>query len=222
MLTIPLDVAVRIARKRLSDAGAELILPDDPRRLAVVGLVAAGHALQRTGVTSEHVDQSVTVTLPGAPGAVADGLALVPVVGRYLAAIGRGNGRTAVYLSRAAMADGVTLLATVEHELGHVGTIAAGGLVWCGVYLLVPEARAAGEAPCYGAGMAVRVACGASLTDVAAEAKRSLGSYGLDAPARALADAMVDGVAATIAATGDCGGVVAELRPMLAAEGVTL
>lgn len=222
MITIPLDVALRVARKRVAAAGAELILPDDLRRVAIVGLVAAAHAIQGTGVLSDHVRNGVTITLPGMPGAAADALALIPVVGSALATLATANGRTAIYLSPAAMADGVSLLATVEHELGHVGAIAAGGLVWCGLYLLSPEARAAGEGPCYGAGVAVRVACGASIGQAVADALASLDSYGLDAPAKALASAIVDGAAATIAATGDLGGVVAEVRADLAAEGVAL
>ena len=70
-----------------------------------------------------------------------------------------------------------------------------------GLYLLSPEARAAGEAPCYAAGVAVRVACGASLEEAVADAKRSLTGYGLDADAMRLAVAMIDGAAVTIAAT---------------------
>jgi hypothetical protein len=116
------------------------------------------------------------------------------------------------------MRDGVELLATAEHELGHVGSIARGGLAYCGAYLLAPEVRAGGEAPCYGAGMAVRVACGAVLEDVVRDALASLDGYGLDAAALALASGIIASAALTIAATGDYGGVVAELR----AEGVTL
>lgn len=213
---IPLDVALRVARARVADAGAELILPDDPRRIAIVGLVAAAHALQGTTVLSDEVRDGVTVTLPGLPGLAATVLGLIPVVGPTLAALGRANGRTAIYLSPAAMRDGVELLATVEHELGHVGAIAAGGIAWCGLYLLSAEARAAGEAPCYAAGVAVRVACGASLEQACADALASLERYGLDDDARALAGAMIASAAATIRATGDLGGVVRELREAFA------
>lgn len=219
---IPLDVALRVARKRVATAGAELILPDDLRRVAVVGLVAAGHSLQGTGITSDHVAQNVTITLPGLPGVASDALRLIPVVGPALASLGRANGRSAIYLSPAAMRSGEDLLATVEHELGHVGMIAAGGLVYCGVYLLVPEARAGGEAPCYGASMAVDVACGMPLAVAASRAKYSLEGYGLDPDATALAHAIIDSAAASIAATGDCGGAVAELRADLLLEGVAL
>lgn len=215
---IPLDVALRVARKRVADAGAELILPDDPRRVVVVGLVAAAHALQGTTVLSGDVRERVTVTLPGVPGLAATALGMIPIVGPALSALALANGRTAIYLSPAAMRDGGELLATVEHELGHVGSIVKGGLAYCGAYLLAPEVRAGGEAPCYGAGMAVRVACGAVLEDVVRDALASLDGYGLDAAAKALATGIIASAALTIAATGDFGGIVAELR----AEGVTL
>ena len=75
---IPLDVALRVARKRVTAAGAELILPDDLRRVVVVGLVAAAHALQGTTVLSGDVRERVTVTLPGVPG-VASTLSLIHI-----------------------------------------------------------------------------------------------------------------------------------------------
>lgn len=214
---IPRAAALAVARRRCLAANVELILPDDPRRVAVVGLVAAAHSIIGTGVASEHVSQYVTVTLPGVPGAASMALALIPVVGRFLAQLGAQNGRTAIYLSPAAL-DHIT--ATVEHELGHAGTIAAGGLVWCGVYALSPEARAGGEAPCYGAGMAVDVADGKPVDDAARDALLSLGSYGLDADAAALAASIIASARETIRATGDFGGIVAEVRGELAKEGV--
>lgn len=222
MLTIPLDVALRVIRRRAAAAGVELILPGDPRRDAIVALVALGHSVQGTGVTRAHVADSVTVTLPGVPGAAAALLSLIPFVGPALAALAAANGRTSVCLSPAALASGVDALATYLHEEGHVGSIAKGGLIYCGAYLLAPEVRAGGEAPCYGAGMAVRVACGVPVAEAAADALRSLDGYGLDDDARALVHGVVASAAATIAATGDFGGIVAELRGELAAEGVVL
>ncbi len=221
MIDIPVPTALRIVQKRCARAGVDLILPDDPRRLAVVSLVALAHRVQRTGVTYEHVRDGVTLTLPGIPSAASTVLALVPTVGPELVAIARANGRTAVYLSPAAMATGAGLLSTVEHELGHAGTIAHGGLPWCLAYLVADEARAAGEAPCYGAGMAVLCALGADVDEVAASAKRSLGSYGLGADALKTAHAIIDSAAASIRA-GDFGGVEIELRAELASEGVVL
>lgn len=222
-MNITPDVALRILQRRCDRAGVELILPDDPRRLAVVGLVAAAHKIQGSGVTFDHVREGVTITLPGVPGVASTLLGLIPVVGTALGALGAANGRTSVYLSPAAMADGVGLLATIMHELGHAGDIKRGGLGWCLAYLVAPEVRAGGEAPCYGTGMAVRhVVGGEGLDALAAEALASLGSYGLDADALALARGIVASAVETIRATGDHGGVVAELRAELAIEGVLL
>ena len=77
-------------------------------------------------------------------------------VGRaLLAAVADSMARTAIYLSPAACADPVTLLAVIAHELGHCDQIAAGGLAWCAAYGLVPEVRAGAEAPCYAQDCAV-------------------------------------------------------------------
>lgn len=219
---IPLDVALRIIHRRAAAAGVEVILPGDLRREAIVALVALGHSVQGTGTTRAHVDANVTVTLPGVPGIAATALSLIPFVGPALSALALANGRTSVCLSPAALASGEDALATWWHEEGHCGSIARGGLIYCGAYLLAPEVRAGGEAPCYGNGMAVRVATGADVDDAARQALASLESYGLDDDARALARGIVASAAETIRATGDHGGVVAELRAELAAEGWVL
>jgi len=221
MLTLSTDLALRIIARRAARFGVGYVLPDDVRRLAVVALVALGHHVQGTGVTYEHVRDGVTLTLPGIPTTAGLLLAKVPVVGAQLETLARQEGRTTVYLSPAAMADGAGLLATWFHEEGHCGAIAAGGLPYCLTYLLAPELRAAGEAPCYGAGMAVAVALGAPLADVVAQAKLSLDAYGLGVEPYALACGLIDDAARSIAA-GDFGGIEAELRAELAAEGVSL
>jgi hypothetical protein len=221
VIAISTDLALRIIQRRAARFGVGVVLPDDTRRLGVVALVALGHHVQGTGVTYEHVRDGVTLTLPGLPTVAGELLARVPVVGAELESIARQEGRTTVYLSPAAMRDGAGLLATWWHEEGHCGAIAAGGLPYCLTYLLAPELRAAGEAPCYGSGMAVAVALGASLDAVVAAAKRSLDHYGLGVEPYALACGMIDDAARSIAA-GDFGGVEAELRAELAAEGVSL
>jgi Zn-dependent protease with chaperone function len=221
MLTIPVPTALRIAQRLCDEAGVALILPDDLRRKAVIELVILARRTTGT-VDGDAVRAGTTVTLPGVPGPALALLSLVPVVGHALAAISTQAGRTAIYLSPAAMADGAELLAVIWHELGHVGSIAVGGLGWCLAYLIAAEVRAGGEAPCYGAGMAVAVALGRDVDQVADEAKRSLAHYGLDAPALALAHGIVDSAAATIRNTHDFGGIVDELRAALAVEGLVL
>lgn len=221
MLTIPLDVALRIVRKRAARFGFAVVLPDDPRREAVIAAVFAAHKAKGTGVTYKHLRDGVTLTLPPVPSAAAALLPLIPVAGPTLAEIARTNGQTTMYPSPAALASGEALLPTWWHEEGHGGSIEHGDLAWCLAYLLSAEARASGEAPCYGAGMAIAVALGASGDDVAASAKRSLESYGLDADATKHAHGLIDSAAASVRA-GDFGRVEIELREELLAEGVTL
>ena len=222
MITIPMDVAERIVARRMAAAGATIVRSRDPRRLPVVGLVSAANALQGTGLMSDRIESSVTVTLPGLPGFASDVLGMIPVVGHFLSAMGRQNGRTSVYFSPSAERDGVTYLATAEHELGHVGSIHRGGIPYCGAYLLASEVRAGGEAPCYGLGMAVRVACGAEIEEAEAGALESLLGYGLDAESTILARGLIQSAAETLRSTGDFGGVVEEIRRELELEGVTL
>ena len=221
MIAIPPDLALRIARRVCARDGVALYLPGDLPREAVVALVYAAHKVRDTGVTFEHVRESVTVTLPGAPSEAAELLALIPAVGSEIAALCARVGRPAIYLSPDAVADGGRLLAVLWHERGHYGTMRGAGLAWCLAYLLSPEARAAGEAPCYGAGIAVTALLGGDIDAEAARAKASLESYGLDAPALALAHALIDSAAESVRA-GDFGDVAGEVRAELAVEGVRL
>jgi len=221
MKTIPPAVALRIARRLCDRAGVALILPTDLRRKAVIELVIL--ARDAVGeVDAKAVREGTTVTLPGAPGPALALLALIPVVGPALLALLAPMGRTTIYLSPAALADGVLLLRTIWHELGHVGSIAKGRLGWCFAYLIAAEVRAGGEAPCFGAGMAVAVVLGADVDQVAADAKRSLQGYALDEPARVLAESIIDSVRETLRATGDLGGIRAEVVAELAAEGIAV
>jgi hypothetical protein len=221
MLTIPPATALRIAQRLCAASNVALVMPTDLRRKAVIELVilardAAGD------VDAAAVRKGTTVTLPGAPGPALALLALVPVVGPALVSLTSDLGRTTIYLAPDDLLDGVRLLRKLFHEMGHVGSIAVGGLGWCLAYLIAAEARAGGEAPCFGAGMAVEVACGRDVAEVADEAKRSLAGYALDDAGRALARGIIDSAAATIAATGDYGGIVGELRAALAVEGISL
>lgn len=221
--SVPFEKALKIAQRRCAAADVELVLPSDPRRDVVVTLVNLAHKIQKTGVKPDHVAQSVTMTLPGVPGPALGLIALIPHVGIALAGFAAANGRTAIYLSPAAMADAVQLLATVEHELGHAGMIAVGGLPFCIAYLLAAEARGATEAPCYGAGMVVLVGLGGMHPDEAeANALRSIEHYGLDREALILARAMIQDAAETIRSTGDFGGILAELYRELAEENIVL
>ena len=217
----------RAAAQRLCDAaGVTLLPPDHPLRPVIVHAVAAASAIGGGGAwDSAHVRDRVSVTLPGAGLGLDAMRALPPLagwpIGRLLAGIGEvaGLGRDAVVsIATETWADPVGLLATVQHELGHVGSIRAGGLPWCLLLLLSSEVRAAAEAPCYGASMAVLHRIGGWSTAAAAEgAMRSLAGYGLDADGLALAAEMIAQHRATLDAGEDLGGVVAEVVSALAA-----
>lgn len=219
---ISTQIALGVIARRAAKFNIGYVLPDDIRRMGVVGLVALSHKVQGTGVTYEHIRDGVTITLPGVPTFAGQLLSRVPLVGPELESIARQEGRTTVYLSAFSLLSGEELLATWFHEEGHVGQIARGGYPYCLSYLLVPELRAAGEAPCYGASMAILAAFGRDLDQLVKNAKVSLDQYGMGDNSRSLAFAMVDSAAATIRRTGDFGGVVADLRSELAHEGVSL
>lgn len=213
----------RAAAQRMCDAAGVTLLPPDHalRDVIVAGVALASRLGGRSAWSRDHVAQYVSVTLPGAGPALA-ALAAVPVVGPILAAAvaAVGADRTVISLSPAVWSDPLRLLETVRHELGHAGQIARGGLPWCIAYLVGAEARAAGEAPCYAAGMAVRVRLGGESTAAAAEsAMRSLQGYGLDAEALALAAGIIASARATLDAGEDLGGVVLEVVAALESTG---
>lgn len=213
----------RAAAQRMCDAAGVTLLPPDHvlRDVIVAGVALASRLGGRSAWSRDHVAQYVSVTLPGAGPALA-ALAAVPVVGPILAAAvaAVGADRTVISLSPAVWSDPLRLLETVRHELGHAGQIARGGLPWCIAYLVGAEARAAGEAPCYAAGMAVRVRLGGESTAAAAEsAMRSLQGYGLDADALRLAAGIIASARATLDAGEDLGGVVTEVVAALESVG---
>lgn len=213
----------RAAAQRMCDmAGVTLLDPEHPLRdVIVAGVALASRLGGRSAWSRDHVAEYVSVTLPGTGPALA-ALAAVPVVGPILAAAvaAVGADRTVISLSPAVWSDPLRLLETVRHELGHAGQIARGGLPWCIAYLVGAEARAAGEAPCYAASMAVRVRLGGESTAAAAEsAMRSLQGYGLDADALALAAGIIASARATLDAGEDLGGVVMEVVAALESVG---
>ncbi len=215
----------RAAAQRMCDAAGVTLLPPDHalRDVIVAGVALASRLGGRSAWSRDHVAEYVSVTLPGAGPALA-ALAAVPVVGPILAAAvaAVGADRTVISLSPAVWSDPLRLLETVRHELGHAGQIARGGLPWCIAYLVGAEARAAGEAPCYAASMAVRVRLGGESTAAAAEsAMRSLQGYGLDADALALAAGIIASARATLDAGEDLGGVVMEVVAALESVGWT-
>ncbi|MBL8600368.1 MAG: hypothetical protein JNK72_00445 [Myxococcales bacterium] len=214
----------RAAAQRMCDAaGVTLLAPDHALRdVIVAGVALASRIGGRSAWSRDHVAAYVSVTLPGAgPALVA--LAAVPVGAIFAAAVAAvGADRTTISLSPAAWSDPLRLLETVRHELGHAGQIARGGLPWCLAYLVGAEARAAGEAPCYAAGMAVARAFRGVSSDVAAgQALESLRGYGLDDDAMTLASGILASAKATLDAGEDLGGVVAETLAALESTGWT-
>ena len=216
-----LEQARAAAERMCGLAGVTLLHPDHPLRDVIVAGVALASRVGGGSWDRDDVAQRVSVTLPGAGGALV-ALRAVPVVGAILAeaALAAGLGRTVISLSPVTWESPLGLLSTVAHELGHAGQIARGGLPWCIAYLVGAEARAAGEAPCYAAGMAVRVRLGGESTAAAAEgAMRSLQGYGLDADALRLAAGIIASARATLDAGEDLGGVVMEVVAALESVG---
>lgn len=220
MKNIPVTAALNIAKRLCDKAGVELVLPDDPRRYVVVGFVALAHKTKKTGVTLKHVHENVTVTLPGVPGLASGLLKLVPGVGDLLAKFAEKQGKTCIFLSPNAMASGVSILRTIFHELGHAGDIKRGGLGWCLAYLIAAEVRAGGETPCFSAAMAVGHFFGLVLEAMAAEARRSLLSYGLDEDAMFLVDGLLAQAVVSIKDDPDFGGIITGLKAELVTEGL--
>lgn len=217
---IPIDVALRIAQRRAQRFNYELILPDSPYRAAVVYGLAATHEITGTGWSLDHAREFTSSTLPGLGPAV-DLLAEVPYVGGIFAGIASKLRRTSVFLSPASVRDGLSLLATLAHEEGHVGDIERGGFLWCVAYGVVLEVRAGAECPCMGAGMAIRHGLGgAPVDDLEAAAIASLDAYGLKGDELALG--ILRSNAASLRRGADPGGIIAEFRAELAQEGVSL
>jgi hypothetical protein len=219
---ITVDLARAAAQRLCSLAGVTLLTPDHALRDVIVSGVAAASRLGHGSWSRDDVAERVSVTLPGA-GPALTLLRLVPVAGGLLAAAGEaaGLGRDAVISIASETWDApVGLLATVQHELAHAGQIRRGGVPSCLAYIGSREARAAAEAPCYGASMAVLVRLGGWSSAAAAEsAMRSLAGYGLDADALRLAAGIVASTRATLDEGEDLGGVVAEVVAALEAEG---
>jgi hypothetical protein len=213
----------RAAAQRLCDiAGITLLRPDHPLRDVIVAGVALASKIGGSTLTRDDIAARISVALPGA-GPALSLLRGVPGVGPILAAAGEaaGVGKDAVVsISPQTWASPIDLLATIQHELGHVGSIRRGRLPWCLAILVSAEARAAGEAPCYGASMAVLHSLGGWSSQAAYErAMHALGGYALDADALVLASGILKSAQATLDAGEDLGGVVMEVVTALRAEG---
>lgn len=217
-------ITPELARKACEQWAAEqnvaLFWPGDPVREAVLYTMAAVHKLSGSGWSLDYARQNVSVTLPGAGSPALDLLEMIPHAGPLLAAAASKVEHPFICFSPAACATGVGLMATMAHEMGHIGSIRAGGIGWCIAYGLVPEARAAGESPCYGASMAVQHRLGGIPTAQLVEhSMRSLEGYGLDDAAKKLAHGILLSNAASLDAGTDPGEVVAEVIAALEAVG---
>ena len=238
MSTPTLAQAQAAARKLYTDAGVQLITPDDPRRIPVVYAVAAAHAIAKTGVTLAQVEAGFTITLPGSADAAkivslasALGPLAGPAVNALLAALASTMSTPASYFSAAAWGDPVACLATAMHELSHVGQLReaaastqlgeVGEAFWCLDYLAIPEARGAAEAQAYGMTMTVQVLFGMDVAASSAGALASLQSYGLPATEYALAKAMILSTEETLSAGGVVGTVANTVKAALVANGWT-
>lgn len=217
MKEISLSLARALVDHEAPDLGVEVLLPDDPRRLAVVLGMAAVHAVSGAGWAVEHVRESVSCTLPGVGSTALSLLEQVPTAGPVLAAVVKllGIERPLVCLAPAAFASGVALVGTWRHELGHIGQLTRGGIPWCAAYAL-GLVRGPAEAQCYGSDIAFRVAWGgARIDDAEADTLRALEGYRLDADQLATARGILRSHAETLRLGGDPGGILAETEAAL-------
>lgn len=217
--TITPELALRAAQHLCDQHDVELVLPGDWRREAVVYALAAVHCASGDGWDLEHAKEHVSVALPGA-GVSLELLRQIPTVGPILADLSKGLRRPMILLSPAAMRDGVVLLGTILHELGHIGSIRAGGPLWCLAYGVVGEVRAGAESPCYGCDLAVQVHLGeADVDEREAAFLRSLDHYGLGDEGMRLARGIVRSCAEGVRRGDDLGGVVLDAENALRAVG---
>lgn len=221
ILAPTIEQSRRAVEHLATQAGATLILPDDPRRVVIVAAVWAASSLGGSSWSHADVSERVSVTLPGVGTPGLDILRALPTVGPLLAAaVAPFASAAVVCLSPAAWNDPRQVCLTGIHELSHVGGIKRGGIPMCLGYLGFPELRAAGEAPCYGAGMAVDVRFfGASVADAGRRARASMAGYALDDKARALYDRMIVSAERSLEAGDDFGGVTRDMASALEAAG---
>ena len=147
------EIAVAAGRDRCAEYDVELVDGHDPRRVAVAIVMWVVYAAAGVGRTFDEVYGRISWTLPGL-GAGPAVLALVgevPVIGVALLEVARrivGNRKAAIFLAPDLPPESIPGI--INHELKHVGDIAAGGLPWCVGYLIFEEFRAT-EACCFGA-----------------------------------------------------------------------
>lgn len=215
MRDISIDLAKAAVQKHASDNNFSVIFADDPRRTGVIYTMAAIHKALNTGFDLETAKQSVSVTLPGA-GVAELLLQQIPVVGQVLHFFAKDLSKTTVFYSPAAMSSGAALISTHMHEIGHVGSIAKGGFLWCVCYGLLDVVRAAGEAPCYGASIAIDHSfAGKDLDQAELDANASMRSYGLSQSEYDFAKSMVRSNVLSLKRNGDPGGVIADAKRIL-------
>lgn len=215
MKEISIDIAKAAVIKHAADNDFSVIFSDDPRRSAVIDVMAAVHKILNTGFDLETARQRVSVTLPGA-GVAELLLQQIPVVGQILHFFAKDLAKPTIFYSPAAMSSGKSLISSHMHEIGHIGSIRKGGLLWCACYGLLDVVRAAGEAPCYGADIAIDHAFADKPLDQAeSDANASLSSYGLSQSEFVFAKAMVHSNIVTLRHGGDPGGVIVDARRIL-------
>jgi hypothetical protein len=221
MNPVPLDIALRAAITMCRDASVSLAFPGDPKREALLGVLAAYHKIIGSGWDHRHARQHVSVTVPGI-GPALTWLANLPYVGSLLGLLLKDSERPTIYLAPAALSNGVELMATIQHELGHVGDIRAGSVFWCLAYGVVGEVRAAAEAPCYVASMAVHARFGdMEISQAEGYAIDALRNYGLDVGSFALAARTIHAGRMGIESGSDMGGIVSEVTDALTRQGWT-
>lgn len=224
-MNIANEIARKAAHKLCEDADVELVEPHDLRRSMVAHLIALVYLIAGKGSWSfADITERVTFTLPGVGSSLAlTALRAVPSFGEFLATfaekfIGK---RAAIFPAPELWAaeDGGRLLGTIQHELGHVGDVTHGGLLWCVAYLLVDEVRGAAER-CYGTNLAHAVKLsGQDLDAVAAAVRGRIAGYGLSDEGRRFLNELLDAHVASLRVGTDPTGTVQESLAALRAVG---
>lgn len=179
------DVAAVRARFAELVPGLEVIPSTDPRRVVVVGALAALHGIGGGSLawSPAEASRAVSVALPRIPGAsvlrAATSFLGIPLLTAAAGVLGGQFDHPCISTSPEAEATPGELLDTLCHEVGHLLQASAGGLAWCLKYTRAEPRILGAECPCYATTLFWRRALlGTPPADTAAAVTANLRAYG--------------------------------------------